>query len=84
MAHHAQFKKSLRQEVKRNLRNRVAKSRLRTSIKKVRTATSKTDGEAALKTAISVIDSTARKGIIKRQTASRTVSRLTKFVATLS
>lgn len=84
MAHHAQFKKSIRQDAKRNLRNRVAKSRLRSFIKKVRTATTKADGEVALKSAIPVIDSTARKGIIKKETASRTKSKLMKFVGTLS
>ncbi len=84
MAHHAQFKKSIRQDAKRNLRNRVAKSRLRTSIKKIRVAASKTDAEAALKSAIPLIDSTARKGIIKKETAARTKSRLVKFVAKMS
>lgn len=84
MAHHAQFKKSIRQDAKRNLRNRVAKSRLRTSIKKVRVAASKTDAEAALKSAIPLIDSTARKGVIKKETAARTKSRLVKFVAKMS
>ena len=84
MAHHAQFKKSIRQDAKRNLRNRVAKSRLRTSIKKGRVATTKTDAETALKSAIPLIDSTARKGIIKKETAARTKSRLVKFVAKMS
>lgn len=84
MAHHAQFKKSIRQDAKRNLRNRVAKSRLRTSIKKIRAAASKTDAETALKSAIPLIDSTARKGIIKKETAARTKSRLVKFVAKMS
>jgi small subunit ribosomal protein S20 len=82
--HHVQFKKALRQNEKRTLRNRAAMSRLRTVIKKVRTAANKADAEKVLATAISVLDSTARKGIIKRNTASRKVSRLTQFVSKLS
>ncbi len=80
MPHHSQFEKALRQNAKRRLRNRAAISRIRTIIKKVRTAATKADAEKDLQTAISVIDSTARKGIIKRNTASRNVSRLTQFV----
>jgi small subunit ribosomal protein S20 len=81
--HHAQFEKSLRQDEKRRLRNRAAMSRLRTVIKKVRSATTKSDGEKVLLSAISLIDSTARKGIIKANTASRHVSRLTRLVHSL-
>jgi len=81
--HHAQFKKSLRKEAKRNLRNRMAKSRLRTMVKKVRTAPSKEEAEKILRQAVSVIDSTARKGIIKKTTAARKKSRLYKFINTM-
>ena len=80
MPHHAQFKKSLKQDVRRNLRNRAAKSSLNTIIKKVRAAATKEEAQALLNGAVSIIDSTARKGIIKKETASRKVSRLTKFV----
>lgn len=83
MPHHAQFKKALRQNEKRSLRNRAALSRLRTVVKKLRAATTKADAEKALPEVISVIDSTARKGVIKRNTASRNVSRLTQFVSKL-
>ncbi|MCD6308500.1 MAG: 30S ribosomal protein S20 [Candidatus Latescibacteria bacterium] len=81
MPHHSQFKKSLRQNPKRSLRNRIAISRLRTFVKKIRTADSKDKAQDALRKAISVIDSTARRGIIKKQTAARQKSRLSKFVA---
>ncbi len=80
MPHHTHFKKSLKQDVNRRLRNRAAKSRLNSIIKKVRAATSKEEAQTILTTAASVIDSTARKGIIKKETASRKVSRLAKFV----
>ena len=83
MPHHTQFKKTLLVNEKLQLRNHAAKSRLNTSIKKVRAAQSKEDGEKALKDAISLIDSTTHKGIIKKETAARKKSRLSKFVAGL-
>ena len=83
MPHHDQFKKSLRQEAKRNLRNRMAKSRLATTIKKVKTAASQEEAQADLREAVSVIDSTAGKGIIKKTTAARKKSRLHKFVSNM-
>ena len=46
-------------------------------------ATTKSTGEAALKTTIPILDRTAAKGIIKRETASRHKARLMKFVAKL-
>ncbi len=84
MPHHEQFKKSIRQDEKRNLRNRVATSRLRNVIKKVRTAESKDAAAEALRKAVPVIDSTASRGIIKKETAARQKSRLYKFVNSLS
>ena len=84
MPHHKQFKKTLRQEPKRNLRNKIAKTRLRNLIKSVRTAESKDIALEALRNTIPVIDSTARKGIIKKETAARQKSRLHKFVNTLT
>ncbi|MDP2981711.1 MAG: 30S ribosomal protein S20 [Candidatus Latescibacter sp.] len=83
MPHHIQFKKTLLQNEKLQLRNRAAKSRLNTIVKKVHAAQSKEDGEKALRDAVSLIDSTAHKGIIKKETAARKKSRLSKFVAGL-
>jgi small subunit ribosomal protein S20 len=78
--HHTHFKKTLKQDVNRRLRNRAAKSRLSSIIKKVRAAATKEEAQTILTGAVSVIDSTARKGIIKKGTASRKVSRLARFV----
>jgi len=78
--HHVQFEKALKKDKKSRLRNRSAKSRMNTAVKKLRTAASKDEASAALLSAISIIDSTARRGIIKKETASRKVSRLTLFV----
>lgn len=84
MPHHQQFKKALRQLDKLRQRNKTAKSRVATYTKKVRTAGSREEAEQALRQAVSVLDSVARKGIIKKSTAARRKSRLSKFVQTLS
>ena len=81
MPHHNQFKKTMRKNVKTQLRNHAVKSRVNTLIKKVKNATSKEEAKQALRKAVSVIDSTARKGIIKKTTAARRKSILYKNVA---
>lgn len=81
MPQHKQFKKALKVNAKRRIRNKGAVSRLNTFIKKIKTAGTKEEAETALKDAMSVIDSSARKKIIKKTTAARKKSRLSKFVA---
>jgi small subunit ribosomal protein S20 len=76
--------KKARQRIKRTARNVAGKSEMRTAIKKVRAALEKKDGKGAktaLAGAISLLDRAGRKGLIKKRTASRQVSRLTKAVA---
>jgi small subunit ribosomal protein S20 len=71
--------KRLRQTTGRTLRNRAAKSRLRTSIKKVRQALDGGNRDAAMaafRAAVAIIDKTASKGIIHSRTAARYKSRL--------
>jgi small subunit ribosomal protein S20 len=71
--------KRLRQARIRTLRNRAVKSRLRTSIKKVRQAIDAGNPDAAMaafQAAVAVIDKTASKGIIHSRTAARYKSRL--------
>jgi small subunit ribosomal protein S20 len=84
MPHHKSAAKRVVTNEKRRQRNIAATSRLRSAIKAVRSATTKTAGEAALKQTVSVLDRTASKGIIKRETASRHKARLAKHVAKLS
>lgn len=71
--------KRLRQASKRNVRNRAAKSRLRTNVKKVRQAVATGNQDAAMaayRAAVAIIDKTASKGIIHSRTAARYKSRL--------
>ena len=65
--------------IKHRTRNRAAMASIRTAIKAARTAVDgKTaEAQATVKAAVSTIDSAVTKGILKRQTASRYVSRLT-------
>ena len=86
MAHHKSAIKRIKQNTKRNLRNRHVSSTLKTYIKRVREAVEAKDKDAAvaaLKLAIPVIDASATKGVIHSSTASRNVSRLTRLVNTL-
>jgi len=70
--------KQNRKMIKNRARNRAAMASLRTAVKSARSAV---DGKAAdaaalVKKAVAVIDSAVSKGILKRETASRYVSRL--------
>ncbi len=87
MAHHKSAIKRIKQNAKRNARNRHVSTTLKTYIKRVREAVDAKDKEAAtaaLKAAIPVIDASASKGIIHSSNASRNVSRLTLLVNTLA
>jgi small subunit ribosomal protein S20 len=77
MANIRSAEKQRRQAEKRNARNRAGKSRLRGALKKARTAVS--DPKAApqeLSTGFSEIDKAAKRGVIKKNTASRYKARL--------
>ena len=80
MANHPQAKKRNRQRIKRTARNRHIRTTVRTVVKQVRTAVEAGDNQAAassLKLAIRQLDRAVTKGVLKRKTASRTISRLT-------
>lgn len=86
MAHHKSAIKRIKQNARRNARNRHVTSTLKTYIKRVRQAVEAKDKEAAtaaLKAAIPIIDSSASKGVIHRSNASRNVSRLSRLVNSL-
>ncbi len=70
-----------RQEAKRRLINRAAKSKVRTQIKKFDQAIIKGDKEVAaaeLKESCKLLDAAASKGVMHKNTASRKKSRLTR------
>jgi len=87
LANHKSALKRIKQTEKRTERNRHVRSTLRTFIKRVREAVAAKDAnlaKEALAAAIPVIDGAASKGVIHSSNASRSVSRLTKLVNTLS
>lgn len=82
--------KSAKKRVKTNkrdtVRNRTAKSALRSALKKVRTALEGEDKaavDASLPTALRLIGRTAKKGIIHKNKAARQESRLMRKVNAL-
>ena len=83
MPHHKSAAKRVITNAKSRDRNIAATTRMRHAIKGVRSATTRTEGEKLLHDTTSVLDRTASKGIIKRETASRHKSRLASFVAKL-
>lgn len=87
MPNHKSAEKRDRQNARRNAVNTTNRSRLRTEIKKLRTAIAAGDIEAAktqLPKTISVIDKAIQKGVLHRNTAARHKSRLTSHVNTLT
>ncbi|CAA9891516.1 30S ribosomal subunit protein S20 [Candidatus Methylobacter favarea] len=79
MANTAQAKKRAKQAEKSRIRNAGQRSNLRTFVKKVIAAVNAGDKEkaqAAYKTAVPIIDSAVTKGIIHKNKASRSKSRL--------
>ena len=87
MANHPQAEKRARQRDKRQAHHRHFKSAVRTQIKRVKSAIEDKDlGRAreALKAAVPLIDRCANKGILPRERASRTVSRLNRAINALS
>ena len=83
MPHHKQFKKNIKVSEKARVRNHAMKSSVASIVKKVRAAKSKEEAQELFRTATSIIDSTSRKGVIKKETAARKKSRLSKFISTM-
>ncbi len=86
MANTSSAKKAARQMVRRTEINKVRRSRLKSSVRKVEEAIAsgkKSEALAALKAAEPMLVKTAQKGIIHKKTASRKVSRLTTRVQAL-
>jgi len=81
LAHSRSARKRIRQNAQQRLRNRSAKSSLRTSIKSFRKAVQQDDvaaAGAALRTVQKKADTIAGKGMVHRKTAARIKSRLSR------
>jgi small subunit ribosomal protein S20 len=87
MAHHRSAKKRIRQTIKRTEVNRARTSRVRTFIKRVEKAVAAGDAQearAALQVAEPEIRRAVTRRVLKLNTASRRISRLSKKVNSLS
>jgi len=74
--------KRMKQDEKRRIRNKKAKSSIRTATRKVVEAVHAKESDAAaaaLKDTLKQLDTAAGKGIVKKNTAARKKSRLQKF-----
>ena len=83
MANHPSALKRYRQSQRRRLLNQVSRHKLKTQMKRLRAAiaTGKAaDAKGLLPKTFSLIDKSVQKGVIKKNTARRYKSRLTKTV----
>ncbi|MCR4587400.1 MAG: 30S ribosomal protein S20 [Lachnospiraceae bacterium] len=83
MANIKSAKKRILVSEKKAARNKAVKSSVKTAVKHVRTAIEANDkaaAEAALKSCASTIDKAESKGVLKKNTASRKVARLSSAV----
>ena len=83
MANHASALKRYKQSQKRRLLNQMNRHKLKTQMKKLRTAITSgksADAKGLLPQTFSLIDKSVQKGVVKVNTARRYKSRLTKTV----
>ena len=85
MANHPSALKRHRQSQRRRLINQMNRHKLKTQIKRLRTALASgksEDAKTLLPETFSIIDKSVKKGVIKKNTARRYKSRLAKRVTT--
>lgn len=80
MANHKSAKKRMRQEAKRRLHNRYYKKTTRTSIRKLREITEKSEAEQFLPKVISMVDRLAKRGTWHDNKAANLKSKLVRHV----
>ena len=84
MDRHPQQIKRERQDKKRRASNIAQMSKLKTAIKKVTSATDHEKTEVDYRVAVKQIDKAASKGLIKKNTAARRKSRITRHLNSLT
>lgn len=80
MATHKSAEKRIRVSARRQVVNKAAESRIKTSVKKVLASTNKEEAEKLYKEAVSILDKGTAKGLIKKNTASRKKSMITRHL----
>lgn len=76
--------KNVRQSERRRLRNRGRKLRLKKALKQFKAAGTKADAARLLPDMQAIVDKSARRGIIHRNTAARIKSKLARRAAKLA
>lgn len=84
MDRHPQQIKRERQDKKRRLNNVARISKLKTSIKKVLSMSDQKEAETLYRDTVKQIDKASSKGLIKKNTASRRKSRITRHLNSIS
>ena len=84
MDRHPQQIKRERQDKKRRARNVDGLSRLRTHVKKVLSATTKSEAELVYGNAVRVIDKAVNKNLIHKNTGARRKAQITRHLNSLS
>ena len=80
MASHKSAKKRIRSNEKKRIMNKMISSRIKTTVKKVMETGNREEAEKHYKEAVSLLDKSATRGRIHRNTASRKKSQLTKHL----
>ena len=86
MANTKSAEKRIRQSIRKNTRNRMVKSGVKTAVKGILSAVEANDLENAktlLKNTVPIIDKAAAKGVLHKNTASRKISRITRRINAL-
>ena len=87
MANHASAKKRIRRNARMEIANKVRKNRVRSFIKKVELAIKKADkseAQKALKVAQPEMHRSVTKGVFKKNTMSRKLSRLSSSIKNIA
>ncbi|MDP5957795.1 MAG: 30S ribosomal protein S20 [Candidatus Marinimicrobia bacterium] len=84
MDRHPQQIKRERQDKNRRAKNIADMSKLRSAIKNVLASTKQDEADKLYKQAVSIIDKAAGKGLIKKNTAARRKSRITRHLNSLT
>lgn len=80
MANHPSAKKRIRSNAKKKLVNKIAESKVKTIVKKVYATEEKAEAEKLYKDAVAILDKSANKGKMHKNTVARRKSSLTKYV----
>jgi len=79
MPHHKSAAKRVITNEKSRQRNVAGRTRMRTAVKAVLEARTRAEAEPLYRTATAILDRTASRGIIRKETASRRKARLALF-----